>query len=94
MRKLRRLIKNMFSCAVCRKDVGCNFILCQFYKCWVRKKCSGIGGRLKQDEEFKCWTGASQKRKRTTEECPGIESYGSYLAVVEKIYYHSDKVRA
>ena len=40
-----------FPCAVCRKGVGSNFILFQFSRYWVLKRCSG---KLKGDSRFKC----------------------------------------
>ena len=40
-----------FPCAVCRKGVGSNFILFQFSRYWVPKRCSG---KLKEDSRFKC----------------------------------------
>ena len=38
-----------FPCAVCRKGVHSNSILCKFCGCWVNKKWSGIRGKLKYD---------------------------------------------
>ena len=35
-------IEGKFPCAVCRKGIGSNSILCQFCKCRVHKRCSGI----------------------------------------------------
>ena len=34
-----------FAFAPCRKDIGSNFIFCQFCWCWMHKKCSGIRGK-------------------------------------------------
>ena len=36
-----------FHCAVCRKGVGINSILCQIYRCWLHKRCGGTRGKLK-----------------------------------------------
>ena len=41
-------------CVVCRKDVNRNPILCQFGRCWVYKRYSGIRGKLKEFSKFKC----------------------------------------
>ena len=60
------------TCAICRKGVDSNFTLYQFCKCWVHKWCSGISGRLKQDDEFKCQIWAIQEIDTTTEESSGI----------------------
>ena len=35
-------IAGKFPCAVCRKGVGINSILCQFCRHWVHERCSGI----------------------------------------------------
>ena len=43
-----------YPCAVCRKDVGKNSILCSGYSCWVHKKCSDIPGGLAKDPDFRC----------------------------------------
>lgn len=41
------------ACAFCRKNVGCHSILCQFYRCLVHNRCSGIGDKLKENRNFK-----------------------------------------
>ena len=43
-----------FPCAVCRKVLGKNFILCQVFRCWVDKRFSGIRVKLKEDSKIKC----------------------------------------
>ena len=40
--------EDKFSCAVYRKGVGSNSILCQFCRWWVYKRCSGIRDKLKR----------------------------------------------
>ena len=47
-------IEDKFPCAVCRKRVDSKSILCEFCKCWVHKRCSGIGGKLGEDSKSKC----------------------------------------
>ena len=49
-------IDGNFPCAVCRKGVGYYSILCQFYRCWVHKRCCGIKGKLNEDSKFTCQT--------------------------------------
>ena len=51
--KAYRKVKFLF--VVCREGVGGNSVICQFYSCWVQKKC-GIRGKLKEDIEFKSQT--------------------------------------
>ena len=41
-------------CGVCRKGVGDNSILCVECLRWVHKRCSGISGKLKSNEDFHC----------------------------------------
>ena len=43
-----------YPCAVCRKGVQRNSILCSQCQFWVHKKCSDISGRLKADPNFVC----------------------------------------
>ena len=38
--------------AVCRKGFGINSILCQFCRCWVHTRCSGIKDKLKEDSKL------------------------------------------
>ena len=38
--------------AVCRQGLGINSILCQFSRCWVHKRCSGIKDKLKEESKF------------------------------------------
>ena len=47
--------KAKFLFVVCREGVGSNSVICQFYSCWVQKKC-GIRGKLKEDIDFKSQT--------------------------------------
>ena len=61
-----------FPCDVCRNGVGSNSILCQFCRCWVHKRYSGIGGKLKEDSKSKCQIRANQQAD-IAEDCPGIE---------------------
>ena len=46
--------RRRWPCAVWRKGVGSNSILCKSCKCWVHKTCSGIRGRLEVVPDFKC----------------------------------------
>ena len=46
--------RGRWPCAVCRKGVGSNSILCKSCNCWVHKRCSGIRGRLQVVPDFKC----------------------------------------
>lgn len=53
---------------------------------WVHKTCTSIRGRLKQDDKFKCWTGARQQDD-TAQECPDIKLNSHSLEVVENFCY-------
>ena len=42
--------ESKFPFAIGRRGVDANSIICQFCKCLVHKRCSGIRGKLKHDE--------------------------------------------
>ena len=50
-----------FPSAVYRKGLTIYSILCQFWRCWVNKRCGGFRGKLKKDKEFKCHACANQR---------------------------------
>ena len=54
-------LEEKFPCAVCRKCVGINSILCQFCRGWVHSRCSGIKGKMKEDRKLKCHICANQQ---------------------------------
>ena len=60
-----------FRCDVLRKNVGSNPIFCQFSRCWVHKRYSGIRGKLKDNSEFKCQLCTNQQTD-IVENYPGI----------------------
>ena len=68
------------SCAGGRKNLGSKSIL---WRCWVCKACSGISGRMKQDDEFRCRPCASQRTDRG-EESPDKELGGQSFEIMEK----------
>ena len=63
-------VEGKFPIAVCRQCVGRNHILCPFCRRWVRKRCTGIRWKLKEDSYCKCQACANQKTD-TAEDCPG-----------------------
>ena len=58
--------------AVCRKGVGSNSIPCQFCRCLVSNRCSGIRSNLKENWNFKCKICLNQQTDMP-EAFPGIE---------------------
>ena len=72
-------IEGRFPCAVCRNGVESNSTLCQFCRCWVHKRCSGIRGKLKEDSKgrvkgrssYSQMIVSSQRLSRIAEDCPG-----------------------
>ena len=90
-------MEGKFPCVVCRKVVGINSILCQFCKCWVHTRCSGIRGNPKEDIKFKSRTCTNQKIN-TAEDCQGIELNGQFLEIAKKfiffISYLCDRIEA
>ena len=65
-------VEDKFPCAVYRKGVSSNSILCRFCRCWLHKRCSAIRSKLKEDSKFKFQTCANQQ-KDIAEDCAGIE---------------------
>ena len=85
--------KGKFPCSVCGKGVGSNSIFCGTCKHWVHKKCSGITGMLKDDNQFKC------KRCKKTEAADDSDIEKVYLdgeaiEVVQKFCYLGDTIGA
>ena len=73
-------------CAVCRKSLNINSTPCQFCRCWLLKRCSGIRVKLKDDSKFKCQTCVKQETD-ITKDFPGIELNDQSLETMEKLYY-------
>ena len=67
---------------VCRKSRSSNSILCQFWKCRVHKRCSGIRGKPEEESNLKCE--ASANKQTGIAGFPGIELNGQSLKIVEK----------
>ena len=86
-------MEGKFPCATCRKRVGINSVLCQFSRCWVHERCSGIRGKLKEDGKFKCQTCANQQTD-IAEGCPGTKLNGQSLEIVEQFCYLGDTTEA
>ena len=62
---------------------GSNPNFCQFCRCLVRKRCSGIRGKLKEVSKFNCQTFANQQADRT-EDYRDIKLNGQSPETVEK----------
>ena len=86
-------MEGKFPCAACRKDVGINFDLCQFSRCWVHERCSGIRDKLKEDGKFKCQTCENQQTD-IAEDCPGTKLNGQSPEIVEEFCYLDDTIEA
>lgn len=70
--------KGKLPCSYFRKSMNSNFTLFQFCKCRMDKRCSGIRGRPRQNDELKCRTCPSKQTERV-EKCQsfeGIEKFG------------------
>jgi hypothetical protein len=50
----RTVDSGKWPCEVCRQGVGVNSILCSACNKWIHKKCSGISGKLKEIDGYKC----------------------------------------
>jgi len=86
-------VSGKYPCAVCRKGVGVNSIVCTVCKKWVHKRCSGIMGVLKAVEGFVCrscvdGTGSEERKTEMT-----IDNVGT-LECVDKFCYLGDMIGA
>ena len=43
-----------YPCGICKQGVGSNSIECSGCRKWIRKKCSGIKGALKEGSNYRC----------------------------------------
>ena len=68
-----------FSWAVCRQGVGSNSILCQFCRCLLYKRCSGIRGKRRSLN-----VRYVRISRQTAEDCPSTELNGQSLEVVAR----------
>ena len=73
-----------FHCVVCRKGLGSNSILCQFWWLRLHKRC-GIRSKLKEDSKVRFQTSANQQLG-IPEDSPGIELNDKSLENKEKFH--------
>ena len=66
--------KEEFPCSARRKGFDSYFILYQFCKCYVYKRCSVIRGRPERHDKFKCRICTNQGTD-AADECVSLESY-------------------
>ena len=83
--------KSQSPSTVCRKSRSSNSILCQFWRCQVHERYSGIRGKLEKDSNFKCQSSANQ-HKGIAEDFLSIELNGQSLKIVEKFCYLCGKI--
>jgi len=48
------VVSEEWPCAVCKKGVGRNSIMCCMCEGWVYMRCSGVYGRLQDMIDFEC----------------------------------------
>lgn len=65
--------ESKFFCATCRKEVGSNTIFYQYCRCWVRKRCSHVRGKLREDSKLKSQRYKNQQKIDITKDYPDIE---------------------
>ena len=83
-----------YPCGVCRSGVGKNSIFCPCCKHWVHKKCSGIRGRLVEDENFQYNRCRGLARPTDGRPCDSITLGGHTLEVVDTFCYLGDTISA
>ena len=84
----------VYPCGVCRSGVGKNSIFCPGCKYWVHKKCSGIHGRLVEDEDFQCNRCCGLARPIDGRPSDSITLGGHTLDVVDTFCYLGDTISA
>ena len=83
-----------YPCGVCRSSVGKNSFFCPGCKHWVHKKCSGIRGRLVEDEDFQCNRCRGLARPIDGRPCDSITLGGHMLEVADTFCYLGDTISA
>ena len=68
----KNAIEAKFPCVICRNNVGSNSRICQFCRCWVHGRSSGIRGKLVEDNKFKFQVCANQQGE-LMQDCPDIK---------------------
>ena len=78
-----------FLCGVCFKGVGNNSILCSNCHSYIHKRCSGIRGRLREDNNYVCPACANP-----TDVAPPMEFFldGSNLEAVSTFCYLGEMI--
>ena len=66
-----------------------NFIICQFSRFSVHKRCSGIRGKPNKDSKFKRQTYTNQQTD-TAGNCPSTELNGLSIENMEMFFYLGD----
>ena len=82
-------LEGKFPCAVFRKVLGSNSILCQFCRCWVHKRCSFIKAKQNDNSKFKYQTCTNQETYMA-KDCAGMELNGQFFEIAEKFCYIGD----
>jgi len=87
-------LKYSFPCAVCRKGVGRNSILCRGCNLWVHKRCSKIKGKLTEDPNFKCQRCQGEARPIDGRPMTAVNLDDGELEVVDSFCYLGDMLCA
>ena len=74
-------------CGVCKRGVGRNSILCGTCRKWVHHKCSGLKGRLKDNNSFKCKICIGGQQDKVSEKRELVLGVGSTLEMVDRFCY-------
>ena len=84
-----------YPCGICGKGVGKNSIQCGGCKKWMKKKCSGVKGKLKEDPSYRCAKcGRGCCAEGDAEEQEVVLEDGSSLECVNKFCYVGDMLGA
>ena len=83
-----------YPCGVCGKGVGSNSIRCNSCSAWVHKKCSGIAGKLKHADGYRCRRCVDGNPASLRALQPISLENGQSFECVEKFCYLGDMIAA
>lgn len=86
------VVEGEWPCAVCRKGVGNNSVMCTRCVQWVHHRCSGVRGRLRDDGNYVCVVCRGEHVERERRE--RVELAGESFSCVEEFCYLGDMISA
>jgi len=81
-----------YPCSVCRGNVKRNSVKCVVCKKWVHKRCSGVKGKLKKNQNFQCPVCTGRVANRTVEDKVLLLDGAGQLDCVDRFCYLGDVI--